>query len=228
MVSKALLHRPYPTFRCLNGLQWFWGSAQPGKTGSGFKFLRVRTSLFIILDKYLLNKWVNEWIIPPWGIHMGITSVYLVEPRNPRSTRRLSFHSFPVMRRVGKGPGGRCNEETWRAVGWGWLDKQEKTGPAQGPARQGAGASHREVGQVFNHLLGQRDLRFPYDFKLRAGLQSFSQDSCRAWLGTVQALSFQGQWCGACRLQTRVPKAYWKCFSGTWWVAGNSHVCSCW
>lgn len=50
---------------------------------------------------------------------MGVTSVYLVEPRNHRSTGASVSISFLVMRRVGKGPGGRCNGETWRAVGWG-------------------------------------------------------------------------------------------------------------
>lgn len=49
---------------------------------------------------------------------MGVTSVYLVEPRNPRSTGASLSISFPVMRRVGKDLCGRRNGETWRAVGW--------------------------------------------------------------------------------------------------------------
>lgn len=85
--------------------------------------------------------------------------------------------------------------------------EQERAEPATG-ARQ-AGRKNICMGRWAKFLItpsGEETC----DFKLRAGLQLFSQDSFRVW----HVLSFAGG-------MTRMLKACWKCFKGTWWVAGN-------
>lgn len=103
--------------------------------------------------------------------------VYLVEPKNLRSTGIFLPISFVVVRIMGKNLGVRQNGETWRAENRnGNKTEQERAEPTVGGGQTG-GKSVR-VGR-WAKFLTMSSGKETCNFKLRTGPQLFSQDSFR-------------------------------------------------
>ena len=91
-----------------------------------------------------------------------LSFVCLVEPKNLRSTGIFLSISFLVVRVMGKNLGVRRNGERLGEQRTGM--RQDRAGRAEPTAGgwpdTGQECVRGEMGQVFNHLLRQRDLRF--------------------------------------------------------------------